>query len=135
MKVLFTTPEKYNEVIEWYSRLNDIQRYRKICDIFDSPIGFKERFNIDRHGAGHTIFYFDKSLPATFIINCFKTFVALYGEESTKEFIAHRMRMIDVNRLLQVNTFDNFTPLLLDQETIDNIIRTSRKPFTCKSLL
>lgn len=139
MRALFVTPEVYDTVCNWYEELNNIQKHRKVTAIFKSPAEFRDQFNKDKFGAQYTMFYFDDMLFPIDVLEYFKEFVRLYGEEDARYISeAMKIRMIDIGKLMLRNNFDCFTSTCIDPSVIDDVIQTALLEQTecyCESLL
>lgn len=139
MRVLFVRPEVHDTVRNWYEGLNDIQKHRKTTAIFKSLIEFREAFNKDKFGVKYTTFYFDNMLTLTTMLEYFKEFVRLYGEEDARYISeALKMRTIGVGELMWRNNFDCFKNTSIDPDCIEDIIQQAWLEQTeciCESLL
>lgn len=135
MRALFVNPEKYASIVEQYEGLDEVQKHRKMCGIFNSPYKFRDAFDKSKYGPKYTMFYFDEDVKPTMVINYIKMLINLYGENDARYIVEYKLRNIDGNELIQVNTFNNFTDLKVSSELFNNILKESSKLFTCKSLL
>lgn len=136
MRVLFVKPENYQAVCNWYDRLKEIKNHPKITAICQTPEEFRAQFDKDKFGARYTTFYFDEEFGLTNIVKCFKEFVRLYGDEDARYISeAMKMRTISIDRLLDAGDFNVFKQFCIAPDCIDDVIRSAKRPLSCKSLL
>lgn len=139
MRVLFVRPSIYDTVCDWYERMADVQKHRKVTAICKSPEEFWQKFSDEKFGAQYTTFYFDDMLPLTDTLECFKEIARLYGEEDAKYISENKMRQVTVNYLMNNNQFDHFKPFSITPECLDDVIRDAladqHNECVCRSLL
>ena len=136
MRVLFVKPENYQAVCSWYDRLKEVKNHPKTTVICQSPEEFRAQFDKNKFGARYTTFYFDEEFGLINKVKCFKEFVRLYGDEDARYISeAMKMRTISIDRLLWAGDFNVFKGFCIDSDCIDDIIRSAKRPLSCKSLL
>lgn len=136
MRVLFVKPENYKAVCNWYDKLKEVKNHPKTTVICQSPEEFRAQFDKDKFGATYTTFYFDEEFGLINKVKCFKEFVRLYGDEDARYIsAAMKMRTISIDRLLWAGDFNVFKGFYIDPDCIDDIIRSAKRPLSCKSLL
>lgn len=139
MRVLFVRPSIYDTVCDWYERMADVQKHRKVTAICKSPEDFWNMFDKDKFGAQYTTFYFDDMLPLNDTLECFKEIARLYGEEDAKYISENKMRRITVNYLMNNNQFDLFQQFSVAPECLDDVIRDAltnqQSECVCRPLL
>lgn len=136
MRVLFVKPENYQAVCNWYDRLKEVKNYPKTTVICQSPEEFRAQFNKDKFGVRYTTFYFDEEFGMINTVKCFKEFVRLYGDEDARYISeAMKMRIISIDRLLLAGDFNVFKQFCIVPDCIDDVIRSAKRPLSCKSLL
>lgn len=136
MRVLFVKPENYKAVCNWYDRLKEVKNHPKTTVICQSPEEFRAQFDKDKFGVRYTTFYFDEEFGMINTVKCFKEFVRLYGDEDARYISeAMKMRTISIDRLLWAGDFNVFQGFCIDSDCIDDIIRSAKRPLSCKSLL
>lgn len=136
MRVLFVKPENHQAVCNWYDRLKEVKNHPKTTVICQSPEEFRAQFDKDKFGARYTTFYFDEEFGMINTVKCFKEFVRLYGDEDARYISeAMKMRTISIDRLLLAGDFNVFKGFCIDPCCIDDVIRSAKRPLSCKSLL
>lgn len=139
MRVLFVRPSIYDTVCDWYERMADVQKHRKVTAICKSAEDFWNMFDNDKFGAQYTTFYFDDMLPLNDTLECFKEIARLYGEEDAKYISENKMRHITVNYLMNNNQFDLFQQFSVAPECLDDVIRDAltnqQSECVCRPLL
>lgn len=135
MRVLFVKPENYQAVCNWYDNLDTVQKHRKVIVICKSPDEFREKFDYSKMNAQCTMFYFDEDLGLAKSFEYYKLFTKLYGEADVRYICENKMRQINIDDLIYRNTFDLFKGFSVVPECLEDIIRTSRRPLRCRSLL
>lgn len=135
MRILFVSPEKYDAVCSWYDNLDAAQKHRKVIVICKSPDEFREKFDYSKMNAQCTMFYFDEHLGLAKSFEYCKLFTKLYGEADVRYICGNKMRQINIDDLMYRNTFDLFKKFSVVPECLEDIIRASRHPLRCRSLL
>ena len=135
MRILFVSPEKYDAVCSWYDNLDTVQKHRKVTVICKSPDEFREKFDYSKMNAQCTMFYFDEYLGLAKSFEYCKLFTKLYGEADVRYICENKMRQINIDDLMYRNTFDLFKKFSVVPECLEDIIRASRHPLRCRSLL
>lgn len=135
MRILFVSPEKYDAVCSWYDNLDTVQKHRKVIVICKSPDEFREKFDYSKMNAQYTMFYFDEHLGLAKSFEYCKLFTKLYGEADVRYICGNKMRQINIDDLMHRNTFDWFKEFSVVPECLEDIIRASRQPLRCRSLL
>ena len=136
MRVLFVKPENYKAVCNLYDRLKEVKNHPKTTVICQSPEEFRAQFDKDKFGVRYTTFYFDEEFGMINTVKCFKEFVRLYGDEDARYISeAMKMRTISIDRLLLAGDFNVFKGFCIDPCCIDDVIRSAKRPLSCKSLL
>lgn len=136
MRVLFVKPENHKKVCDWYDRLKEVKNHPKTTVICQSPEEFRAQFDKDKFGVRYTTFYFDEEFRLANKVNCFKEFVRLYGDEDARYISATmKMRNISIDRLLQTGDFNVSKSFCVDPDCIDDVIKSAKRPLSCRSLL
>lgn len=136
MRVLFVKSENYKAVCNWYDRLKEVKNHPKTTVICQNPEEFRAQFDKDKFGVKYTTFYFDEEFGMINTVKCFKEFVRLYGDENARYISeAMKMRTISIDKLLWAGDFNVFKGFCIDPDCIDDVIRSAKRPLSCKSLL
>lgn len=135
MRILFVSPEKYDAVCSWHDNLGAVQKHRKVIVICKSPAEFRAKFDYSKMNAQYTMFYFDEHLGLAKSFEYCKLFTKLYGEADVRYICGNKMRQINIDDLMYRNTFDWFKEFSVVPECLEDIIRASRQPLRCRSLL
>ena len=122
MRVLFVKPEKYKDVSDWYSRMHYVQKNRKTTLICAGSNTFQAQISQYKLDAKHTTFYFDEDMSITEILQCFKEFVRTYGADDSTFISKNRMRRIDINKLMEINCFDCYSDITIDDAYLPKLI-------------